>query len=143
MLDQELSITLVDEQVAFDPGSECVGKVGWNLPSAPEKVQLKLLWKVSSEAPDDTDILETVDLDHPYAQEARGFRFVLPEGPYSFNGQVLDLVWSLELVITLGREKLVQQKEIVIAPGRVPLQLEEIQDDSRKMFSVKKVFHPQ
>jgi hypothetical protein len=46
-------------------------------------------------------------------RDNREFQIVLPDGPYSFSGKLISLVWCLELVVEPG--SLCERKEIVIS----------------------------
>jgi hypothetical protein len=49
---------------------------------------------------------------------------VLPAGPYSFSGQLVSLVWALELVASAS--KTVVRREIEVGPDRREVRLESV-----------------
>jgi hypothetical protein len=64
-------------------------------------------------------------LDNPNAVGWKDFSFTLPEGPYSFSGQLISLVWALELTCSPGSETFRQEitvsptgREITLGPAR-------------------------
>jgi hypothetical protein len=51
-----------------------------------------------------------------------GFRFKLPDSPYSFSGKLVSLAWAIEAVAQPGERS--ARAEIVIAPGGKEVRLE-------------------
>lgn len=123
MTETNLSIELANPTAAFEPGDECVGKVSWEGSEVPQSAELRLIWKMESEGPEDYGLALTQSFDHPHAREARGFRLTLPEGPYSFKGRIIELTWYLELVVKPYKN--VARASLIIAPGGQPLELEQ------------------
>jgi hypothetical protein len=68
-------------------------------------------------------VVETVRFDNQKEDDKRSFRFHLPEGPYSFGGQLIFLIWGLELIAVPSREDSARV-EFVMAPDRKVIQLE-------------------
>jgi len=82
----------------FAPGDEVTGTVHWRLDEAPESVSLRLFWQTQGRGDSDVDVVEEKVVETPGADDRRPFRFRLPEGPYTFSGQLISLLWGLELV---------------------------------------------
>ena len=69
-------------------------------------------------------MIETLRFDEPGACGSKDFAFPLPEGPYSFSGKLISLIWAMELTVSPGSETL--RREITLSPtgreisGRTP-----------------------
>jgi hypothetical protein len=127
---KEATLSLELAQQAFEPGAECVGKASWECPSGeiPESVELRLIWKVESEGPDDVTFAAVLPLENPHTRESRGFRLQLPEGPYSLKGVVLDIRWFAELVVKPCKN--VARADLTLAPGGKALELEDLKEEA-------------
>lgn len=82
----------------FAPGDEVAGSVSWHLEEDPESVVLRLYWRTEGRGTQDTDTEAEEVFRSPGLRDERDFSFRLPEGPYSFSGTLISLVWGLELV---------------------------------------------
>ncbi|MGE5234567.1 MAG: hypothetical protein ACM3OB_10700 [Acidobacteriota bacterium] len=92
-----LRIELDTVSVVFAPGGTIAGTAIWELPRAPERLELRLFWRTDGRGDPDVVLVDTLPL--PAASAGRqGFRFVLPAGPWSFRGPLIHLVWAIELV---------------------------------------------
>lgn len=90
-----LRLTVRDPAVR--PGGELVGTAEWSLPSAPAAARVRLLWRTAGKGDPDSAVVRTADLPAPAAEDARGFRIRLPDGPPSFSGRLISLMWSARL----------------------------------------------
>lgn len=117
----ELEIKTRDDRTEFLPGEELAGQVMWSLDSPPGRVELRLFWRTEGKGTKDVNIVAKIDFDNPRQQGIRDFRFQLPDGPYSFSGQLISLIWGLELVLgtAWGTERL----DIVISPTKSEIAL--------------------
>jgi hypothetical protein len=84
--------------VSFRPGEEVSGTVSWFLDAAPESLDLRLFWYTEGKGDQDVEVIDSVPFEAPGTQDSRAFRVRLPEGPYSFSGQLISLIWCLEAV---------------------------------------------
>ena len=117
----ELEIRTRDDRTTFLPGEVLTGYVTWMVEKPPGRVELRLFWRTEGKGTKDVNIVDKIAFDNPRSQERRDFRFQLPDGPYSFSGQLISLVWALELVLgtTWGTERL----EIIISPTKSEIAL--------------------
>ena len=72
------------------------------------------MWFTRGKGTEDGGIAQTVKLDAPPAADTREFSFDAPNGPYSFSGTLIALIWAVEFVVKPGSE--FERIEIVIAP---------------------------
>ncbi len=110
-----LVIQLRDNQTAFAPNEQISGQVTWQLETAPQNAELRLVWGTSGRGNRDFSVVETIPFSNPQATESRTFTFTAPNGPYSFSGKLITLTWAIELAIEPGNQLVGQ--EITIAPG--------------------------
>ena len=117
----ELEIRTRDDRTEFLPGEELTGYVTWMLDKLPGKVELRLFWRTEGKGTKDVNIVDKIIFDNARQQERRDFRFQLPNGPYSFSGRLISLIWALELVLgaAWGTERL----EIIISPTKSEITL--------------------
>lgn len=120
----ELSIELAEDRTGFAPGEEIRGNVTWSTDNPGQKIELRLFWFTRGKGTEDAGIVDTVPFDQPLPHETRPFRFVLPAGPYSFSGQLVSLVWALELIANVS--KTVVRREIEVGPDRREVRLDSV-----------------
>lgn len=120
----ELTIQLDYDQAAFTPGARITGTVVWRLESAsaPEAMELRLVWYTEGKGTRDGQIVHTIRYEHPTAAESHRFEIDAPIGPHSFSGSLISLLWALELVT--DSEDQATRTPIVIAPGGREIELQ-------------------
>jgi hypothetical protein len=111
-----LDVKIAGGQTTFRPGEEVRGVASWSLEEPPERVELRLFWHTQGKGDQDVEIVERVPFDAPGPQDRREFVLRLPEGPYSFSGKLISLLWSIEVVAEPG--DLAGGVEIVVSPHR-------------------------
>jgi hypothetical protein len=124
----QLQIKLSDGQTAFSPLETVSGSVTWELDTAPKKAELCLVWSTKGKGTADIAVVETVNFAQPQPRDIRSFAIILPASPYTFSGQLISLIWNLELTVDPG--DLCESVEIVVAPGGREVLLPRIQPAS-------------
>jgi hypothetical protein len=114
-----LNIDIENMNTVFNPGQTVRGQVQWQLDKEPEKTVLRLLWYTAGIGAEDVGVVQTVEFDNPAMTDGRRFEFKLPAGPYSFSGQLISLIWTLELA---AGGQCVRQ-DITVSPGGAGIQL--------------------
>jgi hypothetical protein len=114
-------INVTDEKSAFEPGEELTGSASWQLERAARSVELRLFWFTRGRGIEDAAVVQTIRFEHPLSEETRSFRFLLPDAPYSFVGQLISLIWAIELVVEPSKE--VARQDIIVGPGRQEVRL--------------------
>ncbi len=112
----KLSLALHDDKAAFAPRATVRGTAHWNLDANPRHLELSLFWYTTGKGTRDVGVIETYRLDEPGASGSKDFSFTLPEGPYSFSGKLISLIWALELTGSPGSETI--RREITVSPSR-------------------------
>ena len=116
-----LALELEHGRNVFEPGGRVAGVASWSAPAAPRGIELRLSWSLAGHGGRDWKIAETLALPEPQAAERRPFLLTLPLSPYSFQGTLLRLTWTLELVALPGEEK--TAVGLVVAPGNQVIDL--------------------
>jgi hypothetical protein len=110
-----LSIQIRDQKSEFSPGERILGEATWQLDQQPKIVEMRLVWSSSGKGSSDSSVVETYSFADPQMTETRSFNFMLPNGPYSFRGTLIELKWHLHLFVEPSSENAVV--EICVAPG--------------------------
>jgi hypothetical protein len=127
----QLRISFKDEKSAFVPGEELTGSAAWQLERGARNIELRLFWFTRGRGIEDARIVQTIRFDHPLNEETRSFCFRLPEAPFSFIGQLISLIWALELIVDPSKE--VTRQQIIVAPGRQEVHLSSIPSQRGKI----------
>jgi hypothetical protein len=124
-----LLIVLAGDRTAYRPGDEIVGTATWQFDRQPRSVETRLCWHTEGKGSRDSDVAATVRFDAPLQMtENREFRFTAPTEPHSFSGQILSLVWNVELEAEPG--EVVERVEIVIGPGGKRIVLGKVEESA-------------
>jgi hypothetical protein len=93
-----LRIETRDNQTQFLLGEEIVGTVSWLLAPLPDSLELRLFWYTRGKGTEDVEVVDAIRFRDLRPEETREFRLRVPDGPYSFSGKLISLIWALELV---------------------------------------------
>jgi hypothetical protein len=110
-----LEVHFVDDRDFYSPGEEVAGTVRWRLPAPPAVLEVRLFWSTRGRGDRDFAVVASEAIEGAAAHGERRFRFQLPAGPYSFSGQLVSLLWAVELVAV--EEDLAGHAELVMGPG--------------------------
>ena len=102
-MNEILTIALANPRRICAPGDELAGTVQWQLEHPPSSVELRLFWFTRGKGTEDVGIVQRTRFERPGSAETRAFRFQLPDAPLSFSGQLISLIWALELVAEPGK----------------------------------------
>lgn len=117
----DLKIILRDDRVNHRPGDTVEGVAGWRLDQPPKSVELRLFWFTRGKGTEDVELVERMPFPEPQLEEGRTFRFTLPSEPWSFSGQLISLIWALELIVE--PRELTTRVELVVSPTGQEIQL--------------------
>ncbi len=115
-----MKVEIRPDRSAYQPGEEIKGTLEWTLDSAPRTAELRLFWQTRGKGSRDTETVQNLVFDRPQAGDTRTFSFVAPKGPPSFSGNLISLVWGLELVLEPGGAESI---DLTIAPEGKELDL--------------------
>ena len=110
----KLSIYFREDKTIFAPGQAVQGAIQWSLQPNPPAFELSLFWYTMGKGTRDVGVVETLTLDHPGSWGSKDFSFTLPDGPYSFSGKLISLIWALELTCSEGEG--MTRQEITVSP---------------------------
>ncbi len=109
-----LKLETEGRRAAFAPGEELRGVALWELDREPKSVEVRCFWHTSGSCDEDVGEPRVVAFDAPGSIDRRTFAFLLPEGPYSLQGKLVHISWSLELVVNSGRVS--ERLDFVLSP---------------------------
>jgi hypothetical protein len=125
----ELNVSLADGRNAFVPGEQVRGVCSWDLDREAGAVEVRLFWHTEGKGTTDVAIADGARFEAAGLRGQHEFAFRLPEGPYSFSGKLISLMWGLEGVVEpKGPAHAV---EIVVSPTRREVLLRGGSDDGR------------
>jgi hypothetical protein len=110
----DLKILLREDRKDFLGGETVEGVAGWRLEKPPTSVELRLFWFTRGKGTEDVGVVSRMRFDAPQQEEGRRFSFTLPAEPWSFSGQLISLIWALELVAEPGERTV--RVELVVSP---------------------------
>jgi hypothetical protein len=105
----------LDGPGAVEPRSEISGTVHWTLPATPSSIHTRLFWYTEGKGDRDLSVVEETTTQTSSASGSLRFRFRLPEGPYSFSGTLISLIWGIEAVAAPGGTT--GRAELTVGPG--------------------------
>ena len=91
-----------DGVTSFRPGDEVSGRAWWQLGRTPTEVVARLFWYTQGKGTQDVVIVQEETFPGPGEQDQRKFSFRLPDGPFSFSGRLISLIWAVEVVALPG-----------------------------------------
>ena len=114
-----------DGITSFRPGDEVSGRARWELDKRPREVVARLFWYTEGQGTQDVVVVQEETFPAPERQDERKFSFRLPEGPLSFSGRLISLIWAVEVVAIVATGDETGRVEIVISPDGYELRLPE------------------
>ncbi len=111
---EPLQIHLRDDKTTYAPGETVEGTIQWNLDANPRHLELALFWYTAGKGTRDVGVVNSLKLDAPGAFGQKDFAFDLADGPYSFSGKLISLIWAVELTCSPGGEAV--RREFVLSP---------------------------
>lgn len=97
-----IQVEIRDGVTSFRPGDEVEGTVRWRLDQPPRSLEARLFWYTQGKGDQDVGVVEVLPFPEPGIEDRRPFRFRLPDGPYSFSGKLISLLWAIEAVAEPG-----------------------------------------
>jgi hypothetical protein len=109
-----LAIFPSDVRTAFAPGETLTGTARWELDEPVESLELRLTWETAGKGTKDSSTVKSVFFPSPGLSGMQDFTMKLPDGPYSFSGQLITLSWALWLIPKKSKQS--GKFPIVISP---------------------------
>jgi hypothetical protein len=130
-----LDIILDEEKTVYAPGEAVYGRMEWSLDQTPRYLELSLFWYTTGKGTRDVGVIDTRRLDSPGALGRKDFSFTLPDGPYSFSGKLISLIWALELTCSPGSD--ISRREITVSPTGREILLGSLPAHDNSSFSLQ------
>ena len=121
-----LEVQTHDGETDFNPGDDVRVRLNWDLAAKPESIAMSLTWRTQGKGDQDSSVAETVQLSDVEQKQTVDLSITLPDGPYSFSGQLISLIWSLEAIARPSGES--ARRDIVMAPGKREVTLEKVDE---------------
>jgi len=99
---------------SYVPGDVLRGTASWQMDESREMI-VRLFYYTSGRGTRDVEIVETKTFA-PSTAGGESFEFTLPEGPYTFSGQLISLIWALERESIKGKGA-TERIEFVLSPS--------------------------
>jgi hypothetical protein len=107
------------------PGGSIAGTLQWNNLSEVSSLQVRLFWVTENrKGGRDIAIIETVTFPISGPSGQSPFQFKLPDGPYTFQGKLLNLQWGVEALA--GKQA--SRDMFTLGPGGAAIILTEVPD---------------
>ena len=116
-----IAINIDAEQMAFRPGETINGSISWSLPVAPAQVSVELFWTTRGKGAIDSEVVQSKQIKQPGAAGEERFALVIPNGPYSFSGKLVSVLWGLRLIIHPSQEQ--AQVNLTVSPTGAEINL--------------------
>lgn len=94
----ELDLFPADNRTDRRPGETVELSAMWALRKTPAVLEARLFWHTQGKGTEDLEVVATQPVPSPTSAGEHVFRFTLPEGPWSFSGRLISLLWAVELV---------------------------------------------
>ena len=88
----------------YRPGEVLAGRASWRVEGDPTSAELSLFWYTSGKGTQDVGVVQQMTLATPRRQDQRDFSLPLPREPHSFSGQLMSIVWAVELIVEPGKQ---------------------------------------
>jgi hypothetical protein len=93
------------------------GIASWSLAGDAGAIEIRLFWHTRGKGTTSVQVVQTQRIDTPKMRDQRAFEFTLPEGPYSFSGSLISLIWGIEAVVE-GQADATRVEFVVSPTGR-------------------------
>jgi len=114
------TLTLNLNQKNLKPNEQVKGNITWFLDKIPKDLEIRLFWHTQGRGTEDLKIIDKVNIT-PALQGEYSFTFTLPQGPYSFSGKLISLIWAIEFVANPSDD--CARKDITLSPTGQEIQL--------------------
>src|SRR5262245_52954112 len=99
-----IAIEMEQNRRAFSFGERIAGTVCWSdqLPQ-PDRFEVRLIWYTQGKGDRDVSIVQQQTIEPRQPSGHAPFAFEAPNGPYSFSGRLISLLWAIEVVAVPSR----------------------------------------
>lgn len=115
-----MAITVHLPELRRRPGDTLTGEVAWEAAMPLGEIPVTLYWYTAGKGDQDVEVVARSTVSAPERAGRRGFRFELPDFPWSFSGSLVSLVWAVEA--GSGHDE-VERVRFVLAPDGEEIRL--------------------
>ncbi len=127
------SIEFPEPKPALRPGDRLSGDAVWSLSEPAAALKLKLAWTTDGQGNgEDPVTVEERTIEQPAMEGRQSFAFTLPEGPWSFEGNLFSVQWYVELGDSEYRYR---RGEFVLSPTGTPVRVRRDSPDNTEPAS--------
>jgi hypothetical protein len=108
-----MAITVRLAETQFRPGDTLTGEVAWETAMPLGEIPVTLYWYTAGKGQEDVEVVARSTVSARQSSGRGGFRFDLPDFPWSFSGSLVSLVWAVEA--GSGHDE-VERVRFVLAP---------------------------
>ncbi|MEM9420644.1 MAG: hypothetical protein AAGA25_16575 [Planctomycetota bacterium] len=118
-----LTVELNGNQTHFVPGERIDGLAGWDFEEkSPKWVEVRLYWHTLGKGDEDIVVADSVRFEEPREVDAQVFGFTAPQGPFSYEGRLIEIAWGIEVVA--HRIKNTAQLDVALSATGEPIRLD-------------------
>jgi hypothetical protein len=120
-----LSVKLDRPDRIYSPGETLNARVEWSLDSTPKTMDLELGWITEGKGTSDNDVAEEEEWTDLVPQGGRTWSVVVPRGPLSLKGQLIQIQWTLKCTIDGKHEVAIP---LTVSHSKQPVRLPRIDE---------------
>lgn len=110
----ELDRTVAGGDSGYVPGEALTGLVRWSLGREPVEIAVRLFWRTEGKGSSDSGLAGELTFEGLGPTGEQAFVFEGPEGPYSYSGKLVSVVWAVEAIAKPGKH--VARQDLVLSP---------------------------
>ncbi len=114
-----ISLKTEGDSRGFAPGEVVRGEITWDLESEPEHIELHAIWHTEGKGTRDAGLVVTRRFDTVSRRDEVHFEIKMPQAPYSYEGNLISIVWLLEAVAMPSGKA--TQVPITLGPDRAAI----------------------
>ncbi len=114
-----VAVRLLDQRSAWKPGEELEVEVTWSQEEAAEELEVRLLWETRGRPDREEGVIDKDQVKGVGSSGERRIEFRLPDGPWSYDGHVVEIAWLVDAVVWPSGEN--AQAEFALSPTGGPV----------------------
>ena len=79
----------------FGPGEKVRGTAAWEMEKPPGKMRVSIGWRTAGTGMVDEDCIAELEWQETALTGTKDFEFQLPDGPFSYVGDLLSIEWAV------------------------------------------------
>jgi hypothetical protein len=115
------NVEFSEPKPSLRPGDTLSGEATWTLSETTPAIRLKLVWTTEGKGVDAPPVIvEEQVIDQPATEGKQPFAFKLPDGPWTFEGNLFSVQWYVELG---DSEYRYERGKFVLSPTGAPVRV--------------------